>query len=168
MSNAAVEQCYYPAREKCDIQLSFPVFRSAHIALLNQAIRAGTRGTLFCLTPETWCCYSERRQSWKSVSPVFRADSSVCQMGSRLGQIMFDVLWSRSSVCLKPSHSVSDHCSSGGCWNLLSVSGKITAELALYLTFQAPSDLQILTFVFLFLSLYTDWCLFVLKLFFFS
>lgn len=92
MSNAAVEQCYYRAWKKCDIQLSFPVFRSAHFALLNQAIQAGTRGMLFCLTPETWCCYSERRESWKSVYPAFRADSSVCQMGSRLGQIMFDAL----------------------------------------------------------------------------
>lgn len=92
MSNAAVEQCYYPAQKKCDIQLSFLVFQSAHIALLNQAIQAGTRGMLFCLTPETWCCYSHRQQSWKSVSPVFRADSSVCQMGSRLGQIMLDAL----------------------------------------------------------------------------
>lgn len=92
MSNAAVKQCYYRARKKCDIQLSFPVFHATHIALLNQAIQAGTRGMLFCLTPETWCCYSERQQSWESVSSVFGADSSVCQMGSRLGQIMFDAL----------------------------------------------------------------------------
>lgn len=90
MSNAAVEQCYYRAWRKCDIQLSLPVFCSAHIALLNQAIQAGTRGMLFCFTPETWCCYSERQQSWRS--PVFSADSSVCQMGSRLGQIMFGAL----------------------------------------------------------------------------
>lgn len=44
MSNAVVEQCYYRAWKNCDIQLSFPVFRSAHVALLNQVIQAGTRG----------------------------------------------------------------------------------------------------------------------------
>lgn len=44
----------FPSLEKkCDIQLSFPVFRSAHIALLNQAIQAGTRWMLFSLAPET-------------------------------------------------------------------------------------------------------------------
>ena len=59
MSNAAVEQCYYQAWKKCDIQLSFSVFCLAHVALLNQAIQAGTRGMLFCLTPQSWCCYSE-------------------------------------------------------------------------------------------------------------
>ena len=39
---------------KCDIQLSFCVLRSTHIALLNQAIQAGMR-RMFCLTPETLC-----------------------------------------------------------------------------------------------------------------
>lgn len=63
MSNAAVEQCYYRARKKCDIQLSFPVLCLAHIALLNQVIQAGTRGTLFSLTPETRCCYSRRSRA---------------------------------------------------------------------------------------------------------
>lgn len=60
---AAAEQRYYQAWNKCDTQLGFPVFCSAHIALLNQAIQAGARQMLRCLRRETWCCYS-RRQFW--------------------------------------------------------------------------------------------------------
>lgn len=88
MSNAAIEQCYYQAQGKGDIQLSFPVFRLVHIAVLNQAIQAGTREMLFYLRPETPCSYSERQQSLKSVALVFRVDSSVCEMGSLLGQMI--------------------------------------------------------------------------------
>lgn len=96
---ASLEKLWHPIKFPC-------VSLGTHCLIESSYSSRNKRNVVLS---HTWILVLLFREA--EVSPVFRADSSGCQMGSCLGQITFDALWSRLSLYFKPYPSVSDHCS---------------------------------------------------------
>lgn len=115
--------------------IKFPsVFRSAHIVLLNQAIQAGTRGVLCCLTSQCWCRYSDGRAGSQDLLylELIHLNVKWDHAWVKWCLMLFEVAWVNAENLL-PRCQVIVICSFGRYWIVFSVSVKRTD---LYLTFK--------------------------------